>query len=177
MILTTRSLVSYFAHIVQVKFAHHHLLIIPTEPACRHNSFWGNRCDSNHAHLVFLKTLCYFTANSAIISTHNTFYLMTYFIIFNGQQVHSPVFSVIIFSKSITFWLIPAETNLSRLSTQKLYKQPKAQIIPITQIMVQCKESVLTFQNIKLLQWQRPTGLIHLHSSERASCPPPPPPH
>ena len=92
-----------------------------TEPACHHNSFWGSRCDSNHTPTTSQKnTLYLFAAISAIISTQDTFYHTTYFITFNGHQVHFPVFSVIISLKSITFRLIPAKTNLSRLPTQKL---------------------------------------------------------
>ena len=54
-ILATRSLLFYFAHIVSVKLAHPHLLIILIKHACHHNSFWGSRCDSNHAPTVSLK--------------------------------------------------------------------------------------------------------------------------
>ena len=67
-----------------------------------------------------------------------------------------------IFSKFITFPRIPAKTNLSGLSTQKYYKQPKVQIISITQTTTQCKISVYQFQNTKSLRRQRPTGLIHI---------------
>ena len=54
-VLATRSLLPYFAHIVSVKFAHPHPLIILTEPACHHNSFWRSRCDRNQAHNISLK--------------------------------------------------------------------------------------------------------------------------
>ena len=50
------SLPHYFNHIVKVKFAHpSYLLTILTEHACHHNSFWGSRCDSNHAPTISLK--------------------------------------------------------------------------------------------------------------------------
>ena len=66
--MATRSLPPYFAHIVKVKFAHFHLLIILTKYACHHNSFWGSRCDSNHAPTISLK----------LIHFHRTsFWLMT----------------------------------------------------------------------------------------------------
>ena len=32
-----------------------HPLTIPTEHACHHSSFWGSRCDSNHAPTISLK--------------------------------------------------------------------------------------------------------------------------
>ena len=51
----TGSLPLYFAHIVWVKFAHPtHLLTILIMYACHHNSFWGSRCDSNHAPTISL---------------------------------------------------------------------------------------------------------------------------
>ena len=53
--MAIRGLPPYFAHIVKVKFAHPHLVIILTKHACHHNSFWGSRCDSNHAPTVSLK--------------------------------------------------------------------------------------------------------------------------
>ena len=55
----------YFAHIVKIKFAHPHLLIIPTKNACHPNSFWGSRCDSNHASIISLK-LVHFHGNFGI---------------------------------------------------------------------------------------------------------------
>ena len=73
-ILATKNLLLYFAHIVQDKFAHLHLLIIPTDPTCHHNSFWGSRCDSNHAPSISLKPCISFVAISAIPLTHNTFH-------------------------------------------------------------------------------------------------------
>ena len=55
--MTTRSLPPYFAHTVKVKFAHPHPLIILTKHACHHSSFWGSRCNSNHAPTISLKLL------------------------------------------------------------------------------------------------------------------------
>ena len=53
--MATRSLPPYFTHIVKFKFAHPHPLIILTKHVCHHNSFWGSRCDSNHAPTISLK--------------------------------------------------------------------------------------------------------------------------
>ena len=72
--MATSSLPPYFAHIVKVKFAHPHLLIILTKHSCHHNSFWGSRCDSNHAPTVSLK-LVLFHGNFSI-----SFRLMTQFL-------------------------------------------------------------------------------------------------
>ena len=124
-----KSLFAYFAHTVPVKFAHPHLLIILTEPACHHNSFCGSRCESNHAPTNSLKPCISFAEISAIPSTHDTFYHTAYLITSNGHQVHFPTVSAI-FS--------PNSLHVNRLSTQKHYKQPKVQITSITQITAQC---------------------------------------
>ena len=58
--LATRSLPPYFAHIVKVKFAHPHLLIILTKHASHHNCFWGSRCDSNYAPTISLKLVHFY---------------------------------------------------------------------------------------------------------------------
>ena len=48
--MATRSLPLYFTQIVCVKFAHPtHPLTILTKHDYHHSSFWGSRCDSNHA--------------------------------------------------------------------------------------------------------------------------------
>ena len=70
----TGSLPYYFAHIVEVKFAHPiHLLTIltVTEHACHHNSFWGSRCDSNHAPTISLKPV-HFQGDFGIPFRHMT---------------------------------------------------------------------------------------------------------
>ena len=69
--MATRSLPPYFAHIVKIKFAHPHLLIILRKYACYHNSFWGSRCYSNHAPTISLK-LVHFHGDFSI-----SFQLMT----------------------------------------------------------------------------------------------------
>ena len=102
-ILATRSLLPYFAHIVPVKFAHPHLLIIVTEAACHHNSFWGSRCDSNHAPTISIKPCISFAAISAIPLTHDTFHHMAYLITSNGHQVHFPTISVTFSPNSLHF--------------------------------------------------------------------------
>ena len=57
----TRSLPHYFAHKVWIKFAHPtHLLTVLTEHACHHNSFWGSRCDNNHAPTISLKLVHFY---------------------------------------------------------------------------------------------------------------------
>ena len=63
----TRSLPHYLAHIVKVKFAH--LLTVLTKHACHHNSFWGSRCDSNHAPTISLK-LVHFHSDFGIPFRH-----------------------------------------------------------------------------------------------------------
>ena len=63
--MATRSLPPYFAHIVKVKFTHPHLLLILTKYACHHYSFWGSRCDSNHAPTISLK-LAHFQSDFGI---------------------------------------------------------------------------------------------------------------
>ena len=136
------SLLPYFAHIVSVKFAHLHLLIMITEPACHHNSFSGSRCDSNHAPTISLKPYC-FRSHFGYSLAHDTFHHTVYLITSNGHQVHFSAISAI-FSPNSSFRLIPAETSLSRLSAQKYYKQPKVQIMSITQTTAQFKISVLT---------------------------------
>ena len=67
----TRSLPHYLAHIVKVKFAHPHLLTILTKHACHHNSFWGSRCDINHALTISLKPV-HFHGDFGISSRHMT---------------------------------------------------------------------------------------------------------
>ena len=53
--MATRSLPHYFTHIVKVKFVLTHSLTLLTEHACHHTSFWGSKCDSNHAPTISLK--------------------------------------------------------------------------------------------------------------------------
>ena len=73
----TGSLPLYFAHMVWVKFAHPiHLLTILTMYACHHNSFWGSRCDSNHAPTISLKP----RTLSQFISPYDTSLIKAHFI-------------------------------------------------------------------------------------------------
>ena len=116
-----KKLTPYFVHIVPVKFAHCHLIIILTEPACHHNSFWGSRCDSNHAPTISLKPCISFAAISAA-PLFDTRHISPQGVSHHFQWPSSPFSdsSGYIFSKFITFRLIPAKTNLLRLSTQTL---------------------------------------------------------
>ena len=99
----TRSLLPYFSHIVLVRFAHPHLLIILTEPAWHHSSFWGSRCDSNHTPTISLKPYIYFAAISAIPLTHERFHHTAYLTTSNGNQVHFPPISAIFSPISLHF--------------------------------------------------------------------------
>ena len=70
--IEARSLPHYFADIVNVKFAHPtHLLTILTKHACHYNSFWGNRCDSNHALTISPKPV-HFHGDFGIHFRHTT---------------------------------------------------------------------------------------------------------
>ena len=94
--LATGSLLHYFAHIVSVKFAHPHLLIILTEPACHYNSFWRSRCDNNHVPTISLKPCIAFPAISAITSNgHQVHPSAISAITSNGHQVHPSAISAI----------------------------------------------------------------------------------
>ena len=86
----------------------------------------------------FLKSLVFFSRRFRLSLRHTTH--------FATRRISSLLMAIksifdnfgYIFSNFITFRLIPAETNLSRLSTQKYDKQPKVQIISITQVTAQC---------------------------------------
>ena len=51
----TRSLPPLLSSHSQGQICTPHLLIILTKHACHHNSFWGSRCDNNHASTISLK--------------------------------------------------------------------------------------------------------------------------
>ena len=113
---------AYFAHIVKVKFAHPHLLIILTKHACHHNSFWRSRCDSNHAPTISLK-LVHFHGDFGISFRLMTQVLSRHTSSLTSDHPHdiSSYFDHI-FYKIFTFRPIPAKTNLSRLATQNILK-------------------------------------------------------
>ena len=122
MMLATRSLLTYFSHIVLVTFARPHQLIILTEPAWHHSSFWGSRCDSNHTPAISLKPCISFATISAIPLTHKTFHHAAYLTTSNGHQVHflpiSAIFSPVSlhFGKSLlkqTFQRCPLKNIIS----------------------------------------------------------------
>ena len=109
-------------------------------------AFGGSRCDSNHAPRPctyhFLKILKLFPGDFSYsfdrrqISTDSvSHHLYLPSSPFSDNLSH-------IFSKFITVRLILAETNLSRPSTQNYYKQPKVQIISITQTSAQCMNQI-----------------------------------
>ena len=74
-----------------------------TEPGCHHNSFWGSRCDSNHAPTISLRPCISFLAISAIPLTHDTYHHTAYLITSKCHQVHFPTISAIFSPSSLHF--------------------------------------------------------------------------
>ena len=96
-----------------------HLLVILTEPACHHNSFWGSRCDSNHAPTISLKPGI-LSRRFRLFLWHTTHFTTRH--ISSLPMAIKSMFRQFRFYclQFITFRLISAKTNLSRLPTQKI---------------------------------------------------------
>ena len=96
-------------------------LIILTKPACHHNSFWGNRCDSNQAPTVSLKP-CIISWRFRPLS-FGTRHI-------SSQGLNSSILMVrhrqfpwrfgFHFLKSNTFRLIPAKANFFKATNSKI---------------------------------------------------------
>ena len=120
--MATRSLPPYFTHIVKFKFAHPHPLIILTKHICHHNSFWGSRCDSNHAPTISLKLVHFhgdfgipFLLMTHVLSKHtSSLYTSDYPRYFESFRPY--------FHEIFLFRSIPTKTILSRLATQNTLK-------------------------------------------------------
>ena len=77
--MATRSLPPLLRSHSQGQICTLHLLIILTKHACHHNSFWGSRCDSNHAPTISLKLVHFhgdfgisFLLITQVISRHSS---------------------------------------------------------------------------------------------------------
>ena len=142
--MVTESLSHYFAHIVKVKFAHPiHLLTILTEHACHHNSFWGSRCDSNHAPTISLKPV-HFNGDFGIrLKSRHT----------SLTSDHPRYFELFrpYFLRSLHISANSTKTNLSRLATQNLLKTNQSVRMFSTTLTVIHKESSFNVKPTKIL--------------------------
>ena len=69
-----------------------HLLIIVTKPACHHNSFWGSRCDNNHALAISLKPHTFSRRFRQFFFTYDTFLIKAHFITTSDHPQHFELF-------------------------------------------------------------------------------------
>ena len=148
--MATRSIPPYFAQIVKVKFAHPHLLIILAKHACHYNSFWGSRCDSDHARIISLK-LVHFHGNFGI-----PFRLMTQVLSRHSSSLtsdHPRYFELFrpYFLLNLLISANPTKTNLSRLATQNILKTNQNVQMFSTKFTMIRKESSFNFKPTKIL--------------------------
>ena len=148
----TRSLPLYFAHIAWVKFAHPtHLLTVLTGHACRHNGFWGGRCDSNHPPTISLK-LKHFHGDFGTSFRHMTQVLSRHISsLISDHPLYFELFRPY-FLQIFIFRQIPTKTNLSRLATQNNLQTNQGIQMFSTTLTVTHKESSFNVKPTKILR-------------------------
>ena len=136
--MATRSLLPYLAHIVPVKLGHTHLLNIPTEHVCHHNSFWGSGCDSNHAPTFSLKPCILFHGDFGRSFRHISLPWRTP----SFPMTINHTFPQYFFQNSPHFGYFLQKQTFQSYHPNTLYTNQKVRTISITRITVQCEESV-----------------------------------
>ena len=91
-----------------------HLLIIPTKPVCHHNSFWGSRCDSNHATTISLKPRTLSRRFRQFFPAYDTFLVKAHLITTSDHPRYFESFQPY-FLLNHLISANPYQTNLSRL--------------------------------------------------------------